>query len=656
MPTSIRSISLLIFLLPGGLTLAQTPDAGRSQFENRCAVCHGTDGRGGERGPAIVVRLASYTDGDLAKLIHDGLPNSGMPGNNLTEEETPVLVTFLRSLKPAGGGSAPARAKVAMTDRSSLEGLVLNQSLQDMQLLTSDGHLHLLRKNGGAYREVTSQTDWPTYNGQSNGNRFSALTQISKSNVARLAPSWVFNLPNTSPLEVTPIVVGGIMYVTSVNECYALDAGAGRQIWHYQRPRTRGLVGNAAGGINRGAAIAGDRLFMVTDNAHIIALSRFTGKLLWEKEMADWHLNYNATSAPLPVGDLIVSGTAGGDEGARGFVAAFDQATGNEVWRFWTVPQRGEPGSETWMGNDIDHPSAATWLTGTYDPQLGMLYWPTGNPGPDLDGDERGGDNLYSSSMLALDAKTGKLKWYYQYTPHNVWDWDAQQPPVLVDTTWHGQPRKLLLHANRNGFFYVLDRTDGKLLLAKPFVKNLTWAKGIDDNGRPVLNPNQEPTTQGNRICPSLDGATNWFSTSFNPATRLYYVQTLEKCGMFTKSSVPWKAGAGYMGGSFATAPDLAPQKVLRAISIEDGKIAWELPQTGLAQSWGGTLSTASGLVFFCEDSGALMAADDTNGKPLWQFQANQIWKASPMTYMFDGKQHVAVASGSNIISFALVQ
>ena len=348
-------------------------------------------------------------------------------------------------------------------------------------------------------------------------------------------------------------------------------------------------------------------------------------------------------------------GTAGGDEGARGFLAAFDVASGKEAWRFWTVPKRGEPGSETWKGTDIDHPSAATWLTGTYDPQLDTLDWQTGNPGPDLNGDERDGDNLYSSSILALEAKTGKLKWYFQYTPHNVWDWDAQQTPALVDALWNGQPRKLLLQANRNGFFYVLDRTNGKLLMGKPFVKNLTWASGLDDKGRPVLNPNQEPTPQGNRVCPALDGATNWFSTAFNPATRVYYVQTQEKCGIFVKATQEWKAGAGYFGGSFGGVPGEIPQKILRAIRIEDGKIMWELPQSGKSNSWGGTLSTAGGLVFFGEDSGSLMAADDATGRPLWQFPTNQIWKASPMTYMFDGKQYVAVASGSNIISFALL-
>ncbi len=649
-----RSSFLLALLMAAAQLPAQTADAGRAQFDGHCAVCHGKGGNGGELGPAIVTRLPNYTDAELATLLHTGLPNSGMPSFNLNDGESGVLISFLRTLKPSGDEAVPVRAKVALGGRT-LEGLVFNRSSVDMQLLTDDLRIHLLRKAGEGYREVTSQSDWPTYHGQYSGNRYSELAQISKTNVPRLAPKWIFSLVNTAPLEGTPVVIEGVMYVTSANECYALDAGSGRQIWHYKRQRTRNLVGNAAEGINRGVAVAGDRLFMVTDNDHLIALHRSTGKLLWETEMADWHLNYNNTSAPLVAGSLVISGTSGGDEGARGFLAAFDQATGREVWRFWTVPKPGEPGSETWKGDDINHPSATTWLTGTYDPQLDTLYWPTGNPGPDLSGDERGGDNLYASCILALDAKTGKLKWYYQYTPHNVWDWDAQQPPVLVDTVWQGQNRHLLLHANRNGFFYILDRTDGKLLLAKPFVKKLTWAREIGADGRPVRNPNPEPTAAGNKICPSLEGATNWFSTAFLPATGLYYVQALEKCGVYTKTPVPWKAGVGYFGGSFEDAPGDAPQKILRAIDIRTGAIAWELPQTGPAVSWGGTLATAAGLIFFGEDSGALMAADASTGKPLWQFQTNQTWKASPMTYMFDGKQHIAVAAGSNIISFALL-
>ncbi len=650
------------FLLAGAL-FAQTPPPGRAVFEAHCSVCHGTRGNGGELGPAISERLLHFSDTELNTLIHEGLPNSGMPANNLTADDTRILIEFLHTLRSLGA-PPETHTKISLTGGGTLEGRVMNQSSWDMQLLADDGRIHLLRTGPmlidstvvtKTYREVTSQTDWPSYNGQFSGNRYTTLDQINKNNVAKLAPKWIFNMLNVARLQTTPIVVGGIMYVTSANECYALDAGSGREIWHYQRARTKNLVGNAAGGINRGAAVAGERLFMVTDNAHIIGLNRFTGRLLWETVMADWHQNYNATSAPLAVDGMVISGTAGGDEGARGFVAAFDQATGKEVWRFWTVPKRGEPGSETWQGDDIDHPSGATWLTGTYDPQLHTLYWPTGNPGPDLDGDQRGGDNLYTSSIVALDVNTGKMKWYFQYTPHNVWDWDAEQPPVLVDTIWNGQARKLLLHANRNGIFYVLDRTNGKLLLARPFVRRLTWARGVDEHGRPILNPNQEPTEAGNRICPSLEGGTNWFSTSFNPATRLYYVQTMEKCDLFTKRAAPWRAGSGYFGGSFEEAPGDKPQKILRAINIETGAIAWELPETGPANSWGGTLSTASGLVFFCEDSGALMAVDATNGKPLWEFQANQLWKASPMTYMFDGKQYVAVASGSTILAFALM-
>lgn len=651
------AVGLCLLLYPARAP-AQDVDAGGRQYESLCARCHGGDGNGGELGPAIVTRIATLTDEELATLIREGLPRAGMPSFDLADDELRGLLAVLRALRPPAGVNEPVRVSVDTTNGRTLGGIALNQTSLDLQLLSDDKRLHLLRKSGNSYRRVTSQVDWPTYNGQLEGNRYSAVDQINKSNVARLAPAWVFNVPGTSRLEVTPVVVDGVMYVTSANECYALDPGNGRRIWHFKYPRTKGLAGDAAGGVNRGVAIAGDRLFMVTDHAHIIALNRFTGAMLWDTEMADWRQNYGATSAPLAVGNLVVSGTSGGDEGIRGFVAAFDQATGEEVWRAWTVPKPGEPGSETWRGKDIAHPCAAAWLTGTYDPKLDTLYWPTGNPCPDYDGRERLGDNLYSDSILALDASTGALEWYFQFTPHDVWDWDAQQPPVLVDMEWEGQPRQLLLHANRNGFFYVLDRTSGELLLTKPFVEKLTWAKEIDANGRPVLNPNQEPTPEGTKVCPSVEGATNWFSTSFNPATGLYYVQTLEKCTIYTRSPSrsEWKAGESYYGGSTKNVPGEPGEKVLRAIDVRSGRVAWEKRQTGPADSWGGTLTTAGELVFFGEDSGALAALDARSGEPLWQFQTNALWKASPMTYVFDDRQHVAVAAGSTIISFALVR
>jgi alcohol dehydrogenase (cytochrome c) len=569
-----------------------------------------------------------------------------------------LLIGIAPAQAPVSTAQPPrvVRKSVQTTGGQTIEGQVLNESPQDLQLRTDDKKIVLLRKTSDdRYRVVTSQTDWPTYHGDPGGNRYSKLTQIDKNNISRLAVKWIFPLPNVTSIENTPVVVDGLMYVSSANECWALDAGSGRVVWRYQRPRTRGLTGNAAAGFNRGVATAGDRLFMLTDNAHLIALSRFNGELLWETEMANWHLNYNGTSAPLTVGNLVITGTAGGDEGVRGFVAAFDQASGKEVWRFWTVPLAGEPGAETWKGKDVDHRSGATWMTGTYDPQLDLVYWPVGNPGPDFDGDERQGDNLYTDSILALDAKTGKLKWYYQFTPHDVHDWDAQEPPVLVDTNWQGRPRKLLIQANRNGFFYVLDRTDGQLLLAKPFLKKLNWAEGIGKDGRPILKTLPEEANGDTYVCPGFQGGTNWFSTSFNPSTGLYYFNALERCNVFSKRHGEWEAGKSYMGGAARPAPGETFEKYLRAINIQTGEIAWEIPQvSGQTTASAGVLSTASGVVLFGENSGTFMAADATNGKVLWQFNTNSVWRASPMTYMFDNKQYVVIAAGQEILAFSL--
>jgi alcohol dehydrogenase (cytochrome c) len=556
----------------------------------------------------------------------------------------------------AAFAQTPTRRTIQTTDGQMLQGQVLSEGMSDLQIRTDDKKIRLLRKaDGNRYRVVTSQTDWPTYNGDPSGNRYSKLAQIDKSNVGRLAPRWMFPMPGATTIENTPLVVDGVMYVSQANECWALDAGTGRVIWRYRRERTRGVSGNAAGGFNRGVAVAGDRVFMLTDNAHLISLGRSDGELLWETEMADWHQNYNGTSAPLTVGNLVISGTAGGDEGVRGFVAAFDQTTGKEVWRFWTVPLPGEPGSETWKGKDLEHRSGATWMTGTYDAQLDTVYWPVGNPGPDFDGSEREGDNLYTDSVIALDAKTGKMRWYYQFTPHDVHDWDAQEPPVLVDTNWQGQPRKLLLQANRNGFFYVLDRTNGQLLLAKQFLRKLNWADGIGKDGRPILRNLPKDANGDTYVCPGFQGGANWYSTSFNPATGLYYFSALERCNNFSPRHGEWQAGRGYMGGAARPAPGESFEKFLRAINIQTGEVAFDVPQITTAQTASaGVMSTASGLVFYGENSGSFMAVDAANGKILWQFPTNQVWKASPMTYMFDNKQYVAIAVGTDIVSFGL--
>jgi len=292
-------------------------------------------------------------------------------------------------------------------------------------------------------------------------------------------------------------------------------------------------------------------------------------------------------------------------------------------------------------------------MTGSYDAELGTLYWAIGNPGPDMIGDERLGDNLYSDSVVALDPATGRLKWHFQFTPHDVHDYDAQQPLVLVDAEWKGQPRKLLLQANRNGYYYVLDRVTGEYLLGTPYVKQITWASGLTAEGRPIVVPNMEPTREGRRVCPSLEGASNWYSASYSPRTGLFYVQTNDKCGIFTRVDQPWEAGKGFMGGTFGAAPEPA-QRVLRALDARTGKVVWERPQFGTVESWGGVLSTAGDVVIFCDDSGALSAADARSGKVLWSFQTSQIWKSSPMTYAFDNRQYIAVASGPSILAFGL--
>jgi alcohol dehydrogenase (cytochrome c) len=651
-PVAILSVSALLAAFCASELHAQDPSPARKIFETRCAACHGADGNGAEMGPPIAVRLSTLDDAQMRKLIREGRPEKGMPPQAIPDEEMAVLLKFLRTIQR----QAPpvVRVSVRTTDDRTLDGQLLGEGFDDLQVRTDDKQVHLLRRAGDRVRPVAKGVGWPTYNGDPGGNRYTTLTQIDKTTVKRLAPQWMFSIPNAGQLQMTPVVVDGIMYVTAPNECFALDAGSGRQIWHYKRPRTPKISGGHA---NRGVGVAGNRVFMVTDHAHIIALDRFTGELLWDSQLDDWRKNYAASSAPLPAGNLVISGVSGGEHGANGFVAAHDQETGKEVWRFWTVPKPGEPGSETWQGRDIEHGGAPTWFTGSYDPGLDIVYWPTGNPAKEYNGDDRKGDNLYASSILALDRKSGKLKWYYQFTPHDLWDWDATQTSVLIDADWEGRPRKLMLHANRNGFFYVFDRVDGKLLLSKPFVKNLTWASGIGADGRPIRLPNQDPAAGGTKVCPSQDGATNWFSPSFNPATGLYYVQTFEKCSIYTKSDQgPWESGKTYLGGSQRTADDPKPLRILRALDIRTGAIKWELPQPGPAISWGGTLTTATGLVIVGEDGGALMAADAETGKPLWTFQTNQTWKASPMTYMFDGRQYIAVAAGSNVIGFAIQQ
>src|SRR6266478_2590088 len=488
--------------------------------------------------------------------------------------------------------------------------------------------------------------NWLTYAGDYQGRRHSALKQITVDNAGSLAPKWAYHVPKASGLRTNPIVYNGVMYITATNEMRALDARTGRLIWQYKDTRAK------KEGVNRGAAILGDRVFFVTADIFLTALDRRTGAVLWQKQYGKVEDGMYASAAPLVVKDKLLVGVAGGDTGMRGFVAAMSASTGEELWRTYTIPAKGEPGSESW-GGFLEWGGAGTWLSGTYDPDLNTVYWTTGNAWPDFNGVWREGDNLYTSSLLALDLDTGKKKWHFQFTPHDTHDWDAQSWPILLDLEWQGKPRKAVVHANRNGFFYLLDRTTGEFLRGTKLIDNVTWATGIDSKGRPITVPGKDPSPAGNWVCPSVKGATNWMSQTYNPGTGLLYVITLEQCGMYTSSGqkpVPMKNFAG--GG----ATEQGGQVLLRALNPKTGERAWEYPMTGIGSMWAGAVSSAGGVVFAGDDDGNVLALDAKTGKHLWNFNAGERLTASPIIYELDGKQYVAIASATAILNFGLFE
>ena len=647
----------------------------------KCGSCHMVRARGIPNGPDLSNIGKQLTLRDIEQLL-----------------DNPKSLSGKRSSSSCPGWAfCPqdpwAVVNVRLKNGSSLRGFARGQGKHDLQLQTFTGRFHLLaeseytsisrevepympalksspqerqdllaylsRLDGvpvGALKDVSSTAeviqpkpgDWPTYNGNLSANRYSLLNQINEANAGQLQLQWSYSIPYNL-LETTPLVADGVMYVTGPNQVCALDSRTGREIWCYSRPRTQAgtIAGDAAKGANRGVALLGDRIFFATDNAHLICLNRLTGGLMWDVVIPEKPSRYGSTGAPLVVGDLVITGVAGGDEGIRGFVAAFKATTGELAWRFWTVPARGEPGSETWKGGALEVGGGSTWVTGSYDAETGLLFWPTGNPFPDTDGDERGGDNLYTNCVVALDVKTGKLRWHFQYTPHDLHDWDATEPLLVVNARFRGQERKLLMQANRNGFYYVLDRTNGEFLLGEPFVKKLTWANGIGSDGRPILVEGNKPTALGTKTCPAVRGATNWYSTSFSPLTGLFYVMAVEDCNIYRQSKM-----GGYVPYNDPSDP---PTKVLRALHAETGKISWEIPQVGAPESnYSGILTTAGGVLFYGETGGGFAAVEAGTGRPLWHFETNQAWKASPMTYAVAGRQYVAIASGGNILSFAL--
>jgi alcohol dehydrogenase (cytochrome c) len=498
-----------------------------------------------------------------------------------------------------------------------------------------------------------SSENWLSYNGDYSGRRYVGLDQINPGNVAQLRAQWVFHAGNSGELEVTPVVVSGIMFVTAANDAFALDARTGRAIWHYSRPVSEGLIDDASQHHNRGVAVWHSRVFLETDNAHLLCLDARSGHLIWDVAYTDGNKNYGATSAPLVVKDKVLVGTSGGDDGVRGFLAAFDAQTGKLAWRFWTIPGPGEPGSTSWPGELYKHGGGTTWMPGTYDPELDTVYWGTSNPSPDFDGTVRPGDDLYTDCVLAIDPDSGKLKWHFQFTPHDLFDYDATETPVLLDAEYKGETRKLLVEANRNGYLYVLNRTNGTFLSATPFAEKINWASGIDSQGRPIRTDVQ-PTPGGTLVCPGFEGATNWYSPSYNPGTHIFYFMALEQCGMFFTKAEKFTEGRTYYATGVKHAPNEKSQKSLLAYDLSSGEFAWRYPQVGISQSSGGTMTTAGGIVFFGDDAESFEAVDAKTGAPLWHFHTGQNMHASPMSYAVDGKQYVAVASGNDVFTFAL--
>ena len=511
--------------------------------------------------------------------------------------------------------------------------------------------------------------DWLTYSGAYDGWRYSLLRQIDPTNVKNLEMKWMLQAQVAGPWEVSPIVVDGIMYLTQrPNDVLAVDAKTGRIFWIYKYVGTTDFR-VCCGAENRGLAIRGNTLFMGTLDAHLVALDARNGRLLWDTKVADFGLGYSVTLAPLVVKDKVLLGVGGGEWGIRGFVAAYDAATGREAWRFHTVPAPGEPGSETWSGDAWKNGGGSVWITGTYDPALNLTYWGVGNPGPDYNAAQRPGDNLYTDSVLALDADTGKLRWHFQFTPNDAYDYDAAQIPVLVDRNWQGVPTKLMLFANRNGFFYVLDRATGKFLLGKPFAK-LNWASGLDANGRPI----QTPQPPGATTAPHQQGATNWYSPSYSPRTGLFYVSTWQDVqGVFRATPQVYEAGRNFAGGGFrssAPVPDApGPPTLARApintwtnatgygavIALDPltGERNWTYPMYDLTDA--GILTTASDVLFTGNREGFFQALDARTGTLLWKSSlgSSQI-RNSPTTYEVDGKQFVTIIAGQVLAVYGL--
>jgi len=605
-------------------------EAGERLFAQHCSSCHGDGGHGGAGGPSLYERVfrAGRSDWALYRTITRGLPGTGMMGRQLPRDDVWRIVSFISRAITARGsqsvGTTAARPPVEPVAAAEIAEAAPGQ--------------------------------WLTYSGSYNSQRYSRLKQINRDNVGQLKVEWQRQfVTSIDRVETSPIVRGSMMYVTEPpNRVHALDAASGQLIWTYSHDLPARLL-LCCGPENRGVAILGSRIFVGTLDAHLIALDADTGKVLWDVQVADYAKGFSITGAPLVIDDMVVTGVAGAEYGTRGFVDAYDAASGKRRWRFYTIPAPGEPGSETWKGNSSATGGASTWLTGSYDPELRLIYWGVGNPSPNFYGENRLGDNLYTCSVVALDVDTGRLRWYFQFTPHDLHDWDSAQIPLLVDAVIGNSKRKLIAWANRNGFYYLLDRTNGEFLLGTPFVKQ-NWTDGLGESGRPRIRTEAIPRREGTIVYPSVGGATNWRSPTFDPDYELVYIPAIDRGNIFYASPDHLVDEDGeILAGGYSAVPGELVVPSIKALELRTGRVRWQYvppPHVGHAEM-GGLLSTAGQLVFG-GDLETFFALDAETGAELWHFPSGGQVLAAPVAYQLDGRDYITVAAGRSLITFAL--
>jgi alcohol dehydrogenase (cytochrome c) len=605
-------------------------EAGKHLFAQQCSSCHGDEARGGPGGPSLYEHTFRYgrRPWALYRTITLGIPGTAMTGHALPHDDVWRLAAYI-------------------------DNALLGASAHDTQAEP----VHFQPVSADELRAAGKHpAEWLSYSGSYDGHRHSALGQIDRGTIGQLRVEWTRQLEDApAGAESSPIVRGSIMFVTvPPNRVLALDAGSGHVLWSFTRELPQRLLA-CCGPNNRGVAVLGERVYVATLDAHLLALEARSGRVVWDVVVADAQHGYSITAAPLAIGDLVVTGVAGGEYATRGFIDAYDATSGKRRWRFYTVPEAGQAGSGTWSSGSQPTGGAPTWMTGAFDPDLNLIYWGTGNPHPNYQGDVRRGDNLYSNSVVALDATSGRLRWYFQFTPHDLHDWDAAQTPLLVDAEVHGTPRKLIAWPNRNGFYYLLDRVSGEYLLGAPFVHQ-SWADGLDERGRPRARAEAAPTRDGVLVYPSVTGGTNWWASSYDPDLGLVYVPTLERGSYFFVSPDLKEDPAGEtMGSTTSMVPGEGLVTAVKALEVTTGRVRWHYdnaPRLGHGQT-GGVMSTAGGLVFG-SDLETFFALDAATGAELWRFEAGAQIVAAPVSYQLAGRQYVAIAAGRSILAFAL--